>query len=127
MSEPVTRENPPLEEDDKNSVDELDDTPTADSAEAGTSSLHHSPIVLPSPNDTSIFPNSCASQPHFSTYLISRPQPLGTSAVPAKRGRGRPKGSKNKKTLGIAAPAVPAVPKKRGRPPKVRHYHRRAR
>ncbi|EAU88458.1 hypothetical protein CC1G_11930 [Coprinopsis cinerea okayama7 len=43
----------------------------------------------------------------------------GTSAVPVKRGRGRPKGSKNKKTLGSpATPTTPTVPRKRGRPPK---------
>ena len=44
--------------------------------------------------------------------------------TPAKRGRGRPKGSKNKKAAPSSAPA-PAegssatVPRKRGRPPKV--------
>lgn len=40
-----------------------------------------------------------------------------------KRGRGRPKGSKNKKGLGEAAVPAPDAPKKkRGRPPKVRRF-----
>ncbi|KAF8447587.1 hypothetical protein L210DRAFT_3526789, partial [Boletus edulis BED1] len=43
-------------------------------------------------------------------------------ALPAKRGRGRPKGSKNKKSGAASATAGPSegapVKKKRGRPPK---------
>ncbi|KAF8231293.1 hypothetical protein L208DRAFT_1399110 [Tricholoma matsutake] len=44
--------------------------------------------------------------------------------TPAKRGRGRPKGSKNKRTAASSsAPAAesstPSIPRKRGRPPKV--------
>jgi high mobility group AT-hook protein 2 len=60
------------------------------------------------------------------SLLILRISPYSTylgpsSAPPQKRGRGRPKGSKNKKgTAALAAPAVPTVPRKRGRPPKVR-------
>lgn len=47
----------------------------------------------------------------------------GTStATPAKRGRGRPKGSKNKKAGASSSapdsPTTPSVPRKRGRPPK---------
>ncbi|CAA7271784.1 unnamed protein product [Cyclocybe aegerita] len=46
----------------------------------------------------------------------------GTStAAPVKRGRGRPKGSKNKKAGTSSAadsPTTPTVPRKRGRPPK---------
>ncbi|KAH6918673.1 hypothetical protein BKA70DRAFT_1247888 [Coprinopsis sp. MPI-PUGE-AT-0042] len=43
----------------------------------------------------------------------------GPSTVPVKRGRGRPKGSKNKKGAAAnAEPAAPAIPRKRGRPPK---------
>ncbi|KAF9532262.1 hypothetical protein CPB83DRAFT_847540 [Crepidotus variabilis] len=47
-------------------------------------------------------------------------EPGSSSAPPAKRGRGRPKGSKNKKTLaaGVDTTSAPTVPKKRGRPPK---------
>lgn len=44
-----------------------------------------------------------------------------TENLPAKRGRGRPKGSKNKKTAANttdATSAMSAVPRKRGRPPK---------
>ncbi|KAF5358279.1 hypothetical protein D9756_001649 [Leucocoprinus leucothites] len=44
-----------------------------------------------------------------------------TENPPAKRGRGRPKGSKNKKSAANASSATtttPAVPRKRGRPPK---------
>lgn len=40
---------------------------------------------------------------------------------PVKRGRGRPKGSKNKKSTSSVtgtSPSTPAVPRKRGRPPK---------
>ncbi|KIK08715.1 hypothetical protein K443DRAFT_531328 [Laccaria amethystina LaAM-08-1] len=61
---------------------------------------------------------------------LEEPQPTadaeaGTStATPVKRGRGRPKGSRNKKSLtGASAAAdasMPATPRKRGRPPKVR-------
>jgi hypothetical protein len=57
--------------------------------------------------------------------LVSLP---GLASTPAKRGRGRPKGSKNKKstTAGTAAstsevaPAAAGEKRKRGRPPKVR-------
>ncbi|KAJ3561903.1 hypothetical protein NP233_g9910 [Leucocoprinus birnbaumii] len=44
-----------------------------------------------------------------------------TENPPVKRGRGRPKGSKNKKTTASAPGATtttPSVPRKRGRPPK---------
>ncbi|KIM49213.1 hypothetical protein M413DRAFT_438378 [Hebeloma cylindrosporum] len=56
-------------------------------------------------------------EPIYSIYL-------GTStATPAKRGRGRPKGSKNKKAGASSSapdsPTTPSVPRKRGRPPKV--------
>jgi hypothetical protein len=50
----------------------------------------------------------------------------GLAPSPAKRGRGRPKGSKNKKsTAGTAASTSEVAPaagekRKRGRPPKVR-------
>ncbi|KAF9483908.1 hypothetical protein BDN70DRAFT_928879 [Pholiota conissans] len=45
----------------------------------------------------------------------------GASTTPAKRGRGRPKGSKNKKgaSATVASPESPTAPtRKRGRPPK---------
>lgn len=51
--------------------------------------------------------------------------PLGLATTPAKRGRGRPKGSKNKKSAaGTAASTSEVAPaagekRKRGRPPKV--------
>ena len=51
--------------------------------------------------------------------------PLGLATTPAKRGRGRPKGSKNKKSAaGTAASPSEVAPaagekRKRGRPPKV--------
>ena len=51
--------------------------------------------------------------------------PLGVATTPAKRGRGRPKGSKNKKSAaGTAASTSEVAPmagekRKRGRPPKV--------
>lgn len=48
---------------------------------------------------------------------------LGPSpTTPAKRGRGRPKGSKNKKATSSSAaegPSTPVGQRKRGRPPKV--------
>ena len=50
----------------------------------------------------------------------------GLASTPAKRGRGRPKGSKNKKSAaGTAASTSEVAPaagekRKRGRPPKVR-------
>ena len=52
--------------------------------------------------------------PTFLTFVAAGPAP--TSSTPIKRGRGRPKGSKNK------IKSEPALPKKRGRPLKVCHH-----
>ncbi|KAF8969991.1 hypothetical protein BDZ97DRAFT_178142 [Flammula alnicola] len=49
-------------------------------------------------------------------------EPGASNATPAKRGRGRPKGSKNKKAGASSSapdsPTTPTVQRKRGRPPK---------
>ena len=62
-------------------------------------------------------------RPLLSLYRSPRSNTLaGATETPAKRGRGRPKGSKNKKsgTSATEAPGEEAPKRKRGRPPKVR-------
>lgn len=57
------------------------------------------------------------------SFYFSSKGAAETGEAPVKRGRGRPKGSKNKKGLGDAAAPAPDTPKKkRGRPPKVGRF-----
>ncbi|KAL1411543.1 hypothetical protein Q8F55_002505 [Vanrija albida] len=58
--------------------------------------------------------------PH--THVHGPPGDVSESSLPVKRGRGRPKGSKNKPKPGAPPPEVQAPPPRRpkGRPPKVR-------
>ena len=113
----------------KQSVDELAEGHTADDAEPGQSPFFSlrdpSPFVFRRAIFVFRHPLACliaiADRSPLSDLFI--PPYLGSSsAQPAKRGRGRPKGSKNKKTLaaGAESSATPSVPRKRGRPPKVR-------
>ncbi|KAJ7940725.1 hypothetical protein B0H13DRAFT_1849903 [Mycena leptocephala] len=55
----------------------------------------------------------------LSSSLPISTRPADTSDTPVKRGRGRPKGSKNKKAVPTpAGESSSAPPRKRGRPPK---------
>ncbi|KAF8163219.1 hypothetical protein B0H34DRAFT_672269 [Crassisporium funariophilum] len=85
---------------DKQSLDELEET---NHAAGDAEAVHFEPISLLDEGDRNINAN-------------------GTSpTTPAKRGRGRPKGSKNKKAASTSAagsPTTPVAGRKRGRPPK---------
>jgi high mobility group AT-hook protein 2 len=90
-------------------LDELDDANHVVDTDAGTSvSVQTSYFSLLS------FLDVGRINPFF--YLDPSP------TTPVKRGRGRPKGSKNKKATSSSAAegsSAPAVQRKRGRPPKV--------
>ncbi|KAH9484226.1 hypothetical protein JR316_0003706 [Psilocybe cubensis] len=112
---------------DKQSVDELADTNHAtDEPEPGEQILSLSVITPEIPLLSPFFLNSIPFDANACANRASsfyRPN-LGTSTTSGtvKRGRGRPKGSKNKKSgassAGPESPTTPTVQRKRGRPPK---------
>ncbi|KAF8902050.1 hypothetical protein CPB84DRAFT_889529 [Gymnopilus junonius] len=112
---------------DKQSVDELADANHApDDAEAGKHFLFRSANVFHDARPH-FAPIERVRYTHTNDENCSHYLYLGTSsAPPVKRGRGRPKGSKNKKSgassSAAESPTTPAVPRKRGRPPKVRTF-----
>jgi len=83
--------------------------------------------VSPSPSPSPSFPSRFIDKTRLIPLLVLTPSvvpPLGLTPSPAKRGRGRPKGSKNKKiTADPPASTSEVAPsagekRKRGRPPK---------
>ena len=100
---------PQDQQDEGVALDELDDANHAVDNDGGTSlSLYTSYFSLPSFLDVH--------------RIIAFPCLDASPTTPVKRGRGRPKGSKNKKATSSSAAegsSAPAGQRKRGRPPKV--------
>lgn len=104
----------------RQSVDELEEPQQEADNEAG-----EQPILFNPPG--AFLTSILCDGPSTNVILFDiQPDVPGTAEAtenpPVKRGRGRPKGSKNKKTVSAATGATsttPAVPRKRGRPPKV--------